>query len=173
MIFDQTSDVFKHLRGLAQKDAHFHVDGFIFKVQIFEHELPVVGRFAYNGDGAALASAERGEGINAVRHDGHDVALLGFVAPNLHGRHGRIFVVDIAEVEAPTGGFDELRETVGEPACADIVNREYGVIRAECDTAIDHLLTATLHFWVAALDGVKIEGFGLRARSNGGSCAAA
>ena len=76
-------------------------------------------------------------------------------------------------MEAPTGGFDELRETVGEPACADIVNREYGVIRAECDTAIDHLLTATLHFWVAALDRVKIEGFGLRARANGGSCTAA
>ena len=45
--------------------------------------------------------------------------------------------------------------------------------RAEGDAAVDHLLATALHFWVAALHGVKVEGFGLRASADGGGCAAA
>jgi len=108
VVFDQAGDVFEHLRGLAEQDAHFHVDRVVFEVGVFEHELVVVGRFANDGDGAALAFAESLEGVDAVGHDGHDVALLGFVAPDLHGRHGGVFVVNVAQVEASTGGFNEL-----------------------------------------------------------------
>jgi hypothetical protein len=76
-------------------------------------------------------------------------------------------------MEVPTGSFDEFRETVGEPTSANIVNREHGIIRSEGDTAIDHLLAATFHFWVTTLNGIEVECFGLRARSDGGSCTAA
>ena len=173
MVFDEAGDVFEHLRGLAEEDAHFHVDGVVLKVGVFEHELSVVGGFADDGEGAALAFAEGLEGVDAVGHDAHDVALLGFVAPDLHGGHGGVFVVDVAQVEASAGGFDELGQAVGETAGADVVDGEHGVVPAEGDAAVDDLLAAAFHLGVAALDGVKVEGFGLGAGTDGGGCAAA
>ena len=117
--------------------------------------------FADDGDGATFACAECLEGFDTVWHDGHDVALLGFVAPDLHGAHGGVFVVNVAQVEASTGGFDEFGQAVGKSAGADVVNREHWILVAEGDAAVDYLLAAAFHLWVAALDGVKVEGFGL------------
>ena len=173
VFFDQAGTVFEYLRGLAEEDSHFHVDRVVLEVGVFEHELVVVGRFADDGDGAALTFAERFEGFDAVGHDGHDVALLGFVAPDLHGAHGGVFVVNVAQVEASSGGFDEFGQAVGKSASADVVNGKHGVVRAEGDATVDHLLTTAFHFWVAALDGVKVEGFGLGACADRGGCTAA
>ena len=173
MVFDQAGDVFEHLRCFAEQDAHFHVDRVVFEVGVFEHELSVVGGFANDGDGATLTGAECLEVGDAVWHDGHDVALLGFVAPDLHRAHGGVFVVNVAQVEASTGGFDQFGQAVGKAAGADVVDREHGVVRAEGDAAVDYLLAAAFHLRVAALDGVKVEGFGLRACANRGGCAAA
>ena len=161
VVFDQAGAVFEHLRCFAEEDAHFHVDRVVFEVGVFEHELSVVGCFADDGDGATLTCAEGCKVGDAVWHDGHDVALLGFVAPDLHGAHGGVFVVNVAQVEASTGGFDEFGQAVGKSAGADVVNRKHWILVAEGDAAVDHLLAAAFHLWVAALDGVKVEGFGL------------
>jgi len=182
VVFDEAGDVFEHLRGLAEEDAHFHVDGVVLKVGVFEDELSVVSCFADDGEGAALAFAEGAEGVDTVGHDAHDVALLGFVAPDLHRGHGGVFVVDVAQVEASAerapcapfaAAFDELGEAVGEAAGADVVNGKHGVVTAESDAAVDNLLAAALHFGVAALDGVEVEGFGLGAGTDGGGRATA
>ena len=173
MVFEQAGDVYEHLRGLAEEDAHFHVDGLVLEVGVFEDELSVVGRFADDGEGAALALAEFLEGFDAVGHDAHDVALLRLVTPDLHGAHGGVLVVNVAQVELAAGGFDQLGQPVGEPARADVVNGEHGVVRAERDAAVDDLLAAAFHFRVAALDGIKVECFRLRARADGGGRAAA
>ena len=64
--------------------------------------------------------------------------------------------MDVAQVEASAGGFDELGQAVGETAGADVVDGQHGVVRAEGDAAVDHLLAAAFHLGIAALDGVKV-----------------
>jgi hypothetical protein len=63
--------------------------------------------------------------------------------------------------------------SVGDSARADVVNGQHGIGLAEGDTAVDHLLTAPLHFGISALHGIKVEIFGLRSGGNGGGRAAA
>ena len=173
MGFVEAGDIAAHAGGLAEEDAHLHVDGFVFKMGIFEDELAIVGGFADDGEGAALAFTEGFKGGQSFGEDGHDVALLRLVAPDLHGAHGAVFVVDVAQVEVAAGFFDQFGQAVGEAACADIVDRKDGVVFAEGDASVDHLLATSLHFGVAALDGVEVEGFRLGAGSNGGGGASA
>ncbi len=173
MGFVEAGDIAAHARSLAEKDVHPHINGAVFKVGIFEDELAVVGRFADDGKGAALAFAQGFEGGESFGQDGHDIAFLRFVAPDLHRAHRAVFVMDVAQMEVAAGCFDEFRETVGEAACADVVDREHWVVSAEGNASVDDLLTTTLHLGVTALDGVEVEGFGLRAGSDRGGGASA
>ena len=136
---------------------------------VFEDELAIVCGFADDGEGAALAFTEGFKGGQSFGQDGHDVAFLRFVAPDLHGVHGAVFIVDVAQVEVATGFFDQFGQTVGEAACAAISWMErMGFSLPRAMHPSDHLLATALHFGVAALDGVEVGGFGLGAGSNGG-----
>ena len=57
----------------------------LFSKWSLQYELSVISGFTDDGEGAAFARAEGLEGFDAVGHDAHHVALLRFVAPDLHG----------------------------------------------------------------------------------------
>ena len=58
-------------------------------------------------------------------------------------------------------------------ASADVVNAENGICIVQGDAGIDDLLAAPLDFGVVALDGIKVEIFGITAAAHGGRRAAA
>ena len=162
-----------HFRGLAEQEAHVQIDGAVVEMVVVEDQAVVVGGGADHGVEAAFAGAEGLEGVEGVRGDRQDVAFLGFVAPDFHGAHGAVFVVDAAEVEMSARGFDQFGESVGEAAGADVVDGQDRVVRAEGDAGVDHHLAAALHFGIAALHGIEIEILGLVAGGDGGGGAAA
>ncbi len=61
------------------------------------------------------------------------------------------------EACAPLAVVDELGQRVGEPAGADVVDRQDGVRVAQRRAAVDHLLAAALHLGVVALDRGEVE----------------
>ena len=152
-----------HARRLAEQDLDVHVDRPVSEVRILQDEASVAGRDADEGDGAPLARAEGLEEVLGLRTEREHVAFLGLAAPDLHRAHGRLLVVDLAELELAAGGLDELGAAVGESAGADVVDGEDGVGAPKRRAGVDHALAAALHLGVAALDGVEVEGFGVGA----------
>ena len=61
-----------------------------------------------------------------------------------------------------------FRHGVGKAASAHIVNEVDGVVRTQRPAAIDHFLTAALHFRVVALHGREIEVLVRSARADRG-----
>ena len=128
-------------------------------MRILDDELLFLGGLADDGVGRAFAGAEGFEGGDAVGRDGEDVALLGFVAPEFERRHAGLVVGQFAQVEpaAAAAVVDELRQGVGDAACADVVDEGDRVLVPEGPAAVDHLLAAALHLGVVALHAGEIE----------------
>jgi len=164
-----------HPRGFAEEDFEGEIDRLVVEMRIFEDEVLFLGGFADDGERRALAAAEFGEGVDAIGGDREDVAFLRFVAPDLEGRHARLVVGNLAEVEfaAAAAVVDEFGKGVGETAGADVVDEGDGVFGAERPAAVDDLLAAAFHLGVVALDGGEIEIFAAGATGDGGGGAAA
>ena len=164
-----------HARRFAEEHVERQIDRGVFEMGIFEDEFFFGRGFADDGERAALAFAERLERGEASRGDGEDVALLGFVAPNLEWRQARLGVGDSAELEfaAAAAVVDEFGQGVGDAAGADIVDERNGVFGAEGPAAVDDLLAATFHFRVVALDAGEIEIFAAGAAGHGAGGATA
>ena len=148
-----------HTRRFAEEHVEREVDGAVLEMGVFEDELFFLSGLADNGEGAAFAFAEGAEGREVSDRDGHDVAFLGLVAPDFERGHAGLVVGDCAEVElaAAAAVVDELGESVGNAAGADVVDERNGVVVAEGPAAVDHFLAAALHLGVVALDAGEIE----------------
>ena len=75
--------------------------------------MAIAGYFADDGVEAALAGGQFGEALEVVAADDQHVALLRFVAPDLHWAHAGVVVVDGAQVEARADVFDQLGTAIG------------------------------------------------------------
>ncbi len=124
-------------------------------------QMAVVGGRAQHRERAALALAQRAEALQVLRQHRHHVALLRLVGPDLHRRHALFFQVHLAQMEdrAAAGVVDQLREGVGQPAGADVMDGDDGVGFAQLPAAVDDFLAAALDFRVAALHRVEVQVF--------------
>ena len=150
-----------------------------------DEQAPVVGRLADDGEGAALAFAQRAEFGQPRRRDGQHVALLRLVAPDLGRRHAGFLDVHFAQVEAcaATAAVREFGQGVRQAAGADVVDRQDRVAvarrpavtlgRAELPAAVDHFLRTPLHLRVAALHRREVEVLGVAASAHRAGGAAA
>ena len=66
----------------------------------------------------------------------------------------------------------KFRHSVRKTARTDVVNGQNRIVLAARPTAVDHFLSAALHFGVASLHAVKVKRFSIRTRSHG-TCGAA
>ena len=164
-----------HAGRFAQQHVEGEVDGAVVEMGVVENEALLLGGFADDGEGAAFAFAEGGEGGEPGGRDGEDVALLGLVAPDGERRHAGLVVGQGAKVEATaaTAIVDQFGQGVGNAAGADVVDEGDGVLVAEGPAAVDDLLTAAFHLGVVALHGGEIEVLGAGAAGHGGGRAAA
>ena len=64
--------------------------------------------------------------------------------------------------------MNEFRQCIRETPCPDIMDRDDRVLWAQRDTAVNHLLTAPLHFCIAPLHRGKIQCLVAFARANTG-----
>ena len=126
-----------------------------------DHQGAISGGVAEYGEGAALALAQSLEVAELIRRHGQHVTLLGLVAPNFEGRHARLVVRDLAQLEAGASAavMHQFGQGVGKPACTYVVDRKDRALISEGAAAVDDFLTAPLHFGVVALDGSEIEIF--------------
>ena len=149
----------RHARRFAEEDVEGQVDRGVLEMGILEDELLFFGGFADDGEGAAFALAEFLEDVEAGGGHGHDVAFLGFVAPDLERGHAGLVVGDGAELEAAAAAtvVDEFGKGVGDAAGADVVDEGDGVLVAEGPAAVDDFLAAAFHLGVVALDAGEIE----------------
>ena len=173
-------NVAMHLRRLAEQHLERHVDhGCVVTLGRAKRLLPAragILRLAQADSGAddqpsllrrhaddrmraALARAYRGEARQVGGRDGHHVALLALVAPDLLGRQPALFERHLAQVEtrAATGTVDQLRKRVRDAAGADVVNGQDGVRFAHRHAVVDDLLRTALDLGVAALHRIEIE----------------
>src|SRR5664280_142519 len=148
-----------HAGRFSEQHLEWQVDRSVPEMRVFEHEALFLSGLADDCERATLAFAELLEGADAVGGDGEDVALLGFIAPDLQRAHAGLVVRDLAQVETPAAPavVDEFREGIGNTAGADIVDEGDGVFRAKRPATVDDLLAAALHLGVVALDAGEIE----------------
>ena len=121
--------------------------------------MPVGARFADDRIGAAFARADLCKSREVLGRHGHDIAFLCFVAPDFHGRHARVGVWHVAQLEtcAARGIGGQLRQRVGQSARADVVDEAHRVDVAERAAAVDDLLATPLHLGVVALHRGEVE----------------
>ena len=163
-----------HLRRLAEQQVHRQVDGPVVagvagsveRGAISHHQPLLRRRMPDHRERTALALAERRELGDAARRQAEHIALLGFVAPQLHRRQRRVVAGHPREVDhaAEARVVQQLRDRVGQAAGADIVGAVDRVVGAERDAAVDHFLAAALHLRVVALHAREIERLGAVAR---------
>ena len=113
---------------------------------------------------ARRSHAKRSRSTGANREH---VALLRLVAPDLARRHAGFLGRHRAQVEAwrpRLPPWTSSGKRVGQPAGADVVDRQDRIRGALLPAAVDHLLRASLDFRVAALHGVEVEVGGVGAR---------
>src|SRR5258706_2968416 len=137
-------------RRLPENHLEGRVAGLVREEWIGHFEPMIPARFSDDRVEAALALADRGELVQAGDVDGENVALLRLVRPDLHRRHPRLLDGDLAQVEAradPTR-VRELRERVGKPARADVVDREDRVLLAHLPAGVNHFLATSLELGV-------------------------
>ncbi len=155
-----------HARGLSKEHVHRHVDRTRFALAPFDDELIVFADAAQNGVRAALALTKGVKRRKLLGRNRDHIALLTFVAPDFQGAHALFFNGHLrqGEVRAVARKVRELRHGVRQPARPHVVNGEDGVVGAARPAAVDHFLRPALHLGVAALHGVKVKAFGVRAR---------
>ena len=166
-------DIPQHARGFVQNHSDIDIDRLIFKMRIFKREMPIVDGAPDDGNRATFPFAQSQETVQVFFADRQHVTLLGLAAPDLHGTHGRVFVVDRPQVKVATGGLDQLRTSIGKPPRANVMDTQDGILVVEADTGVDDFLAATLHLGVAPLHRVEIELSQVAAGPHGGRGAAA
>ena len=160
----QSLHVAGHFRRFAKQDVQRQIDRLIVKVAVAQAQVLLGGGFANNRIWRALAAAQLVEQRQLLRGDCQDITFLRFVTPDLQRAHAWLIAQDIAQLEftAAAAVADQLRHGVGETAGADVVDKQDRVGVAQLPAAVNHFLTATLHFRVVTLDGGEIEvGIGL------------
>ena len=167
-----------HARRLAQQHVHRHAHGHCLRrcrQRVGQHQFALGGRDANDREGAAFARAQRLEQRQRLRRDGHHVALLAFVAPDLLGAHAAAAQRNRAQREARAAPcvVAQLGEGIGQAAGAHIVDGQYRVVGAHQRAMVDHLLRAPLHLRVAALHRVEVQRFGVGPCGHRTCCAAA
>ena len=147
-----------HARGLAQQHIKRHVHRAL-RAGIRHLQLALLRGLAHHGKGRALALADLLKKRQRLGRNGQHVALLALVAPNLFGRQAAFFQRHGAQVKARATAciVHQLGESVGEAACAHVVNGQNGIGLAQRLAGADHFLRAALHFGVAALHRIKVQ----------------
>ena len=150
-----------HARRFAEEHIEGEIDGGVVEMGVGEDEFFFLGGGADDGEGAAFAVADGLERLDAGGRHGHDVALLGFVAPDFERGHAGLVVGELAELElaAASAVVDEFGQGVGNAAGADVVDEGNGIFITEGPAAVDDFLTTAFHLGVLALDGGEIEVF--------------
>ena len=69
---------------LAQQHIQRQIHRGVVVERVLHLQMAVVGGSAHHGKRAAFALAQAAEHIQAFRGDGQHIALLRFIAPNLH-----------------------------------------------------------------------------------------
>ena len=125
--------------------------------------------------GAAFARADPLEPREVIGRNGHDVALLRFVAPDFHWRHAGVGVGHVAQLEkcAARRVGRQLGQRVGQPSRTDVVDAAHRVVAAERAAPVDDFLAAPLHLGVVALHRGEVELAVALARAHARSGAAA
>ncbi len=160
----QTGNVAGHFRRLAEQHVQRHVDRLVVEVAVVQRQVLFFGRFADHRIRCALAAADLVELRHLRRGNRHHVTLLRFVAPHFQRAHARLVVEDIAQLEAAAAAAvaHQLRHGVGQTAGADVMDKQDRVLVAQLPAAVDHFLTAALHFRVVALHRREVQiGIGL------------
>ena len=160
----QSLHVAGHFRRFAEQDVQRQVDRLIVKVAVAQAQMLLSGSFADNGIRRALAAAQFVEQRQLLRGDRQNITFLRFVTPDLQRTHPWLIAENIAQLEftAAAAVAHQLRHSVGETAGANVVDKEDRVGVAQLPAAVDHFLTAALHFRVVTLYGGEIEiGIGL------------
>ena len=157
-----------HLRRLSKKHIHRHIHRVLLLFRLRHNQAAVFGNVADHRVRAAFAAAEDIKAIKIFRQHGDHIALLALVAPDLKRAHTGFFNRDLRHIEAgaAAGHFSEFRHGVRKTAGTDVMNRENRVLFTAGPAAVDHFLRAAFHFRVAALHGVKVQRFGVRARGH-------
>ena len=159
-----------HLRRLAEQHVHRQVDrawpGALARGAVRDDQALFGGGVADDRERATLARADRLELRDALRRDAEHVALLRFVAPQLHRRQRRIVARNLARsITPPTPeSCSSSGIAFDRPPAPTSCTDSDRVVVAERDAAVDHFLAATLHLRVVALHRGEIEVFGAVAR---------
>ena len=148
-----------HARRLAEKHFHRQIHGLVVEVGIAQLQMMLLGRLTNHGIRAALATAQGIEQIQVFRRNRHHVTFLGFVTPDLQGRHPRLITGNIPELKLATTAtvLDQLRHGIGQAASSHIVNKADRVFLAHLPATVDNFLTTAFHFRVIALYRGKIQ----------------
>ncbi|CQR22401.1 Uncharacterised protein [Yersinia enterocolitica] len=117
------------------------------------------GSFTDNSIWCTFTAANFCKLCHLRRSNGQNIALLGFVTPHFQRAHTRFVIEDIAQFKATTTATiaHQLRHGVGQTASTDIMNKQNWVVVIQLPAAINHFLTAALHFRVIALYRSKIQ----------------
>ena len=155
----QRLHVTRHFRRFAEQDVQRQVDRPIVKVAVAQAKVLLRRGFADHRIRRALAAAQLFKQRQLFRRDRQNVTLLGFVTPNLQRAHARLIAEDIAQLEfsAAAAIAHQLRHGVRETARANVVDKQNRVRIAQLPAAVDHFLTAALHFRVVALYRGEIQ----------------
>src|SRR5262249_23148673 len=153
--------VARHPRRLAEQHGELHVYRTVAEYPVVHREPAIAGGVPDEGERTPLALAQRTEAVEVAGGDGEHVAFLGLVAPDLQRRHAALFVRDEPQIDLPPAlsRVHHFRDRIGQPPCADVVDREYGIVVALRPAAVDHFLGPALHLGIAALHGIEIERF--------------
>ena len=119
-----------------------------------------------HGERATFAITQFLEFHHAFERDRQHIALLRFVAPDLHRRHAALFAGNRAQFEfrALAATMHQLRQRIGDAPRSDVVDGEDGIVVAHLPAAVDDFLCAALHLGVAALHRIEIQIFGIGTR---------
>ena len=154
-----------HFGWLAEQYIQWHIHRIIAEMTIMHFQFLNLGGVTQHRIRAAFPLAQCLEGVQLVCGNRQCITLLGLIAPDFHGGHARLVDMHFAQFEFRTTAtvVYQLRQRIGNTAGAHIVNPDNRVIvltfLAHRPAAIDHFLTAPLHFRVTPLHRGKIQVF--------------
>ena len=173
-----------HFGRLAQQHVHGHVDrqirlitlqlGLLSQIDIPNDQSTRFCGHTHHCKRATLAFTQGLETGQRIGGNRHHVALLAFVRPDFLGRHARFFQRYGAQVKqgTTTSVIGQFRESVAQPPCAHIMNRQNRVGSTLQPALVDDLLRAALNLRVAPLHRVKVQVRGVGAGRHGAGGAA-
>ena len=163
-ILAHMSHIAMHLRRLAEQHVHRHVDRRVAVLRVDHLQLPLLGRRADHREQTTFALAQFAKQRQALRRNAEHITLLRFIAPDLHRCQPAFFQRHLAQIEhgAASGIVCDFRESIGQTARADIMDRQDRVVFPHRPAGVDHFLRAPLHFGIAALHRVEIQIGGVR-----------